>query len=363
MVRIPQHIEEINSYNPGKPAAEQAAELGLSTFAELWNNENNLGVPRKAIERLERANAKLNRYPDPLSWELRERLAEIHGRKPIEFVIGNGSESILANLFKAFFTPSENYVTSQGTFVAVYLWAKAANVNFTAVPLTQEYGFDLDGMLDAIDEKTRMVYLSNINNPTGTMIPREDLETFLDSVREDIIVVIDEAYSEYSQSLSDDYPLSAGLNRPNVITLGTFSKAYGIAGMRVGYAIAQKPLADALNKVRMTFAPSLLAQEAAIGALEDTRFLKETLDINAKGIAQFKESCSTLGLSYAQPFGNFIMIDLHQEELAITTTEKLRQQGVFVRRLPAFGLPHCIRISTGTAEENQLFVKALKNSL
>jgi histidinol-phosphate aminotransferase len=355
MIQIPDHIQELKSYNPGKTIEEYRTEFGFTNTAILWNNENNLGVPPKAMEAMAEAARGVNVYPDPLSVNLRAELAKLNDVDADCITVENGSESILANLFKAFIQPDEYLLTSEGTFVAVYIWAKSANREARTIPLNTNYAFDLDAIKGAITDKTKVVYLSNPNNPTGTMFSKRELDAFLKGIPEHVIVVVDEAYFEYATLLRGDYPDSTKLEHPQLITLRTFSKAYGLAGVRLGYAVGPKQLIEALNKVRMTFAPSAVTQAAGIGALQDKRFLEQTLRLNYEAVTDFNNFFDELGVKRAETAGNFVMIDTQSAEKAEQLTSDLLRKGVFVRWLRAFGLPSCIRISTGRNDENQYF--------
>lgn len=363
MIHIPDHIQELKSYNPGKTIEEYRAEFGFTQTAILWNNENNLGVPPKAMEAMAEAARGVNVYPDPLSANLRAELAALNDVDADCITVENGSESILANLFKAFIQPDEHLLTSEGTFVAVYIWAKSANREARTIPLNADYAFDLDAIKAAITDKTKVVYLSNPNNPTGTMFSKRELDTFLKGIPGHVIVVVDEAYFEYATLLRGDYPDTTKLEHPQLITLRTFSKAYALAGVRLGYAVGPQRLIEALNKVRMTFAPSSVTQAAGIGALQDKRFLEQTLRLNYQAVTDFNSFFDELGVKRAETAGNFVMIDLQSAEKAESLTADLLRKGVFVRWLRAFGLPSCIRISTGLADENQYFKEVFESIL
>ena len=361
MIVIPDHIEELKSYHPGKSVEEYRSEFRFSQTAILWNNENNLGVPKLAIEAMQNVLNRINIYPDPLSIELRGELAKLNDVGVNQITVENGSESILANLFKTFVQPGEELLTTEGTFVAVYIWAKSSNVPTQLIPLKKDFSLDLKEIAGKINTKTKIVYLSNPNNPTGTMFSKKELQTFLEQVPEHVIVVVDEAYFEYATVLRDDYPDSTKLKHPQVITLRTFSKAYGLAGIRLGYGVGPDHLIEALNKVRMTFAPSAVTQAAGIGALKDSAFLEKSMRLNVMGMGTLTNCFEELGIPYAKSAANFVMIDLNSSEKAEELTQALLRKGVFVRWLRAFGLPHCIRVSIGLPEENEHFVASLKS--
>lgn len=363
MIEIPNHIQDLKSYKPGKPIPEIIAEFGLDRTAILWNNENNFGASPKALDAIKAVAERSSFYPDPLCWQLRSDIAQMLGRTGENIIVGNGSESVFNYILQAFFEEDDELLTSEGTFVAIYIWSKANNVPVVTCPLTDQYGFDLDALLAKIGPKTKGIYISNPNNPTGTMIPREQLLRFLDQVPKEVMVLVDEAYYEYANDLAETYPDSTTLNYPNLITLRTFSKAYGIAGIRIGYGVGIPELIAPLMKVKLTFEPSNLAQAAAIGALKDDAFLERTVANNTSGLRYFYEQLGLLNLKYLPSFGNFVMLDLGTEERVQTLFQALMRKGVFVRPLPAFGLSHCLRITVGTPEENEWCIEKLREVL
>lgn len=360
MVKIPQNIQELKSYNPGKSIAEIIADYGLQETAILWNNENNFGASPMAQQEIAKAAIDTCVYPDPLSLELRGLIAKENNRTVEEVVVGNGSEAIMSNMFKAFCEPGDQVLTSEGTFVAIYIWAKSSNIPCVKVPLTAQYGFDVESIVNAIGPKTKIIYIANPNNPTGSMLSSEDIHQLMAKVSENVVVVIDEAYIEYAVDINSNFPDTSTMDYPNLLTFRTFSKAYGIAGARIGYAIGAPELIEALNKVRLTFAPSNIAQAAGIGAIQDTAFLNKTIQNNTSEIKAYYELFHELGVECVPSYGNFVMIALKSPEEATEMFQKLLEQGVFVRVLAAFGLPHCIRITIGTPEDNKLFFRVFK---
>lgn len=359
MVSIPQNIQELVSYKPGKPIHQLIDELGLAEWAILWNNENNLGPSPRVLERLSEVAKTSHRYPDPISSELCSMIAERNNCAPENVTVDNGSESVFDCLFRAFFSGEDELLTCNGTFVAVYIWAKSNKVPVKRIPLADGYQFDIDQLIASVTRKTKAVYVANPNNPTGAMITKDQLNRLVESVSDEVLIVVDEAYYEYARVLSDDYPDSFALRQPNVLTLRTFSKAYGIAGIRVGYALGDARMIEAVRKVKMTFAPSNLAQAAGIGALEDEAHMQRSVNLNREALSQFYPALDKAGLTYIPSFGNFVMLDLETEERAAAFTEEMMKKGVFIRLLRAFGLPHCVRVSTGTERENELFVKSI----
>ncbi|MEQ9187697.1 MAG: histidinol-phosphate transaminase [Cryomorphaceae bacterium] len=361
MVRIPSNIQDLVSYKPGKPVAQIVDELNLKEWAVLWNNENNLGPAPKALVEIQRAMSDAHLYPDPSAGRLCSLIAEANQCTPDHVTVDNGSESVFDCMLRAFFEPGDELLTCEGTFVAVYIWAKANNVHCERIALAADFKFDIDQLIAGVGPKTKAIYVANPNNPTGAMIGKDDLSRLVRSVPSHVIIIVDEAYFEYAQILSDDYPDSFQMRRPNVVSLRTFSKAYGIAGIRVGYALGPPHLIAAIRKVRMTFAPSQLSQAAAIGALHDHEHVQKTIELNRKALSEFYSGLDRAGLRYVPSFGNFVMVDLGTEDEAKAFAEKMLTKGVFVRHLRAFGLAHCVRISTGTQSENDLFVRAISS--
>ncbi len=360
MIDIPAHIRALKSYKPGKPIHQIIEEYGLDRVSVLWNNENNLGPSPKAMQAASEALSNSHRYPDPASSALRNSIASRLGVESDQVVVGQGSEGILSNIFQAFFEPGDILLTSDGTFVAVYIWAQSHGVPMLTVPLNSEFAFDIDGLIEALTDKVKAVYVANPNNPTGTLISESDLLRLADALPKDKLLVVDEAYYEYGSNLSDNYPDTSKWRRPNVITLRTFSKAYGIAAIRVGYAIGPTNLIDVLSKVKLTFEPSNVAQAAGIACLEDDQYLEMALSVNAEGMTLIRSALDELNIPYAQSYANFVMMDLGSPQRVQQVFEALMKKGVFVRPLNAFGLPQCLRVTIGKLEENEHFIEAIR---
>ncbi len=362
-IKLPEHIKQLKSYQPGKPIKELIAENNWEQTAILWNNENPMGSSSKAKESVIAAFDGSNFYPDPQSLVLRTKIAEKLGRTYEEVVVGNGSEGLLLNIIKAFCDGDDELLTSSGSFVIIYIWAKINNTPLIQVPLTSDYRFDLDSIANKITSKTKVIYLANANNPTGAQITKKELASFMKRVPASVLVVLDEAYFEFSMDLDPNFPDGVALNYPNAIVLRTFSKAYGIAATRIGYGIAPAPIISPLLNVKLTFEPGNLAQAAGIGALDDHEFLDKTLQNNNTGIQYFYSQFEEMGLNYIPSFANFVMIDFGTADRVNALFEKLKSEGVFVRPLGGSGLPHCLRVSVGRPDENQYFIKKLKEIL
>jgi len=362
MVKIPDFVQHLPTYQPGITPAELKTKYGLERVAPLASNENTLGASPKAVEAIRDAAKQLQWYPDGACREVRQRLAEHVGVDAQNIAVGNGSEGVMSYVFKGLFDRGDELLTADCTFVAVFIWSAANNITLKKVPLNDDYQFDLDRMLDSITDSTRAIYLANPNNPTGTMISSTDMETFIEQVPERCLVIVDEAYYEFASELSQNYADTLKWKYDNVITLRTFSKAYGMAGMRFGYGLGAEPLIRALNKMKLTFEPSGIAQAAGKAALDDTEFLQRTLDNNHRGLQAWYRVLDDLSLNYVPSYGNFFMIDLETEDEVNRVHDALLKHGVMTRSLRAYGMPHGLRITVGTEADNIQAMDALKGS-
>jgi len=362
-IHIPEHIRQIANYKPGKPNADMFEGKENDKSAILCSNENNFGTSPLALQAIQEAFLQLYLYPDPTGDALKSAIEAYYGYSKSSIVLGNGSDGILYTIFKAFFEPGDHILTSHGTFVSLRAMATMNRVAYRTVPITRAYSFDLDAILDAINDRTRVIYLCNPNNPTGAMIPQDDLLHFMERVPSDRLVIVDEAYFEFSRSLSDAYPDSSQLGYANVLTLRTFSKAYGLAGLRLGFGIADENLIQVLHKVKLTFNPNLLAQAAGVAALKDDAFLEKTIQNNREEISKFYALFERLHIHFVPSYANFVMIDLQSENTVEEVYEYLRQRGILTRRLASFDLPHCLRISVGRPEENAWFCECFEDAV
>ncbi|MES2767234.1 MAG: histidinol-phosphate transaminase [Bacteroidota bacterium] len=366
MILIPKHVQELNPYKPGQSPEEIRRVYGIpGEIIKLASNENPLGPSPKAVERVREAAGDIHLYPNA-GWDLREKLAEKY-TIPFEYIIAaDGSESVLGIALHTFLDREKNdhALTCFGTFVGFNTQTKQGNFKTKYAPLTSDYRFDVRALADAITDETKILYLANANNPTGTYFTKDEYEWLMERVPEHVLVIMDEAYFEYSHAIAPDtYPdaLSYGFEGrfKNVLTMRTFSKVYGVAGTRVGYGIAHADIIAPMMKVKLPFEPNSLAQAAALGALEDDEFLKRTIDVNTRGVATLYNGFKNLGLAVAESVANFVMVDCGSPELAQEFYIKLLQKGIITRPLGGFSLPHCIRISTGTDEQNEYVVKSV----
>ena len=357
----PDYIRAIMAYQPGKPISELAREMGIAeeSIVKLASNENPLGMSVRARDAAIAAIGEISRYPDGGAFALKKALCARFGVKPEQLVIGNGSNDILELASQAFLAPGLSAVYSRHAF-AVYPLATNARGARGIEVAAKNFGHDLDAMAAAIEPQTRVVFIANPNNPTGTFVPGAELEAFLAEVPRHVLVVLDEAYTEYLAP-EQRYDSIAWLARfPNLLVSRTFSKAYGLAGLRVGYAIAHPEVADLMNRVRQPFNVSSVALAAAEAALDDDEFLARSAEVNRRGMAQLVAAFRELGLEWIPSAGNFVTFKVGD---AIGVNQALLRQGVIVRPIAAYGMPHWLRVSIGLPEENARFIEALRQAL
>jgi len=363
---VPGHVLAIAPYVGGKPISEVAREFGLeeSRIVKLASNENPLGMPESARQALINAAADAARYPDGNGFELKAVLAAKY-RVPADWLtLGNGSNDILELAAHALLGPDTSAVYSQYTFVVYPLATQAVGARAIVTPATSGLGHDLEAMRTAIAEDTRVVFIANPNNPTGTFLSAAAIEAFLEPVPAHVAVVLDEAYNEYlDPALRFDSTLWVQ-RFPNLIVSRTLSKAYGLAGLRIGFAIAQPFLTDVLNRIRQPFNVNSLAQAAAVAALADQAFLDKSFRVNADGYRQLTEGLARLGLEFIPSYGNFVLVRVGDDDAAGARVNlALLKQGIIVRPVGNYGLPRWLRISIGLAEENAALLAALPQAL
>jgi len=356
-----EHVRAIAPYQAGKPIDELAREYGLdpSRIVKLASNENPLGVPDSAKKAMAAAVEDLGRYPDANGFELKAALAARYG-VPMDWItLGNGSNDILELAAAATLTPGRSCIYAQHSFAVYALATQARGARAIVVP-AYKLGHDLDAMLTAIAPDTALIYVANPNNPTGTHLKAEAIDRFLARVPSRIIVVLDEAYNEYlPPELRVDS--TAWVRRyPNVIVSRTFSKAFGLAGLRVGYGLAQQELTDLMNRVRQPFNVNTVAQAAAVAALADDAFLARSYELNLRGMQQLTAAFEALGLEYVPSVGNFVLVKVGP---AARVYQELLKRGVIVRPVANYGLPEWLRITVGLPEENDVFLRALPEAL
>ena len=353
-------VQKSIPYKAGKPIEELERELGLTNIVKLASNENPLGMGQKARAAIEAAISDLTLYPDGSGFHLKQALAEKFSVQADQITLGNGSNELLELVARAFLTPECEVIFSQHAFAVYPIVTQAVGAKAVVVPALH-YGHDLQAMLSRVTDKTRVIFIANPNNPTGTLLAQRDVEAFIAALPNHVICVLDEAYFEFvSQSETID-SVSWLKNYPNLLITRTFSKAYGLAGLRVGYSLSSVQIADLLNRVRQPFNNNSLALAAAHAALEDVDYLQRTIANNTAGMAQLTAGFAELNLTWIPSAGNFVSVDLKQDGKAIY--DKLLRKGVIVRPVDVYEMPTFLRISIGTPQENATFLNALKDVL
>lgn len=353
-------VAALNPYEPGKPIEELQRELGIGDPVKLASNENPLGPSPRAIAAVKAALAEMNRYPDGGCYELREKLAQHHQVTPEQIFAAGGSVEVINLLAFLFIRPGLNSVFSEHAFAIYPLATLAAGGSFKAAPTSDGYAHDLDAIADAIDGNTRIAFLGNPNNPTGTIYRRAEWKRFLARVPEHVVIVADEAYFEFVRD--PEYPdsLEDHDGRRLIVTMRTFSKIFGLAGLRAGYAVAQPDIVRLLNNVRQPFNVTSLAQVAVVAAMDDTAHIERTLEVNAQGMAYLEGEFRRLGISFVPSHANFILTEVGDGRAVY---DALLRKGVIVRPMNGYGYPRHLRISVGLPEENRRLVEALEQVL
>jgi histidinol-phosphate aminotransferase len=360
-LKVAHNISTLVPYPPGKPIEELEREYGISGSIKLASNENAWGPSPRAVEAIKEALQNLHRYPDGSCYYLTQSLARKIGVKPEEIVFGNGSNELIGLLIAAFLQPGEDVVTSHPTFLMYQKLVQVQGGSNTVVELAADMRHDLKAILGAVSAKTRMIFLDNPNNPTGTIIDRDDFASFMAQLPQDIIVVLDEAYVDFmGPELRIDVLAYIRSGRP-VAALRTFSKAYGLSGLRLGYGIMHGEMAGYLHRVRQPFNVNSLAQVGGVAALEDDEHYRMTLQKSRDGIAWLSKEVVKLGCRPMGTHTNFFLIDVKGDGRQLY--EHMLRQGVIVRPMQAYGYPEYIRITVGRADENQRFIEALAKSL
>src|ERR1035437_9159090 len=359
MPLVPPYIESLRPYEPGRSIDEVRREYGLTNVSKLASNENPLGPSPLALEAIRRQLSGLNLYPNG-GLDLRRTLADNFDLKLENVIAGSGSEGIMSGIIRTFLCDDDEVLTTDAAFIGFQVLARSRGVKYRTVPY-RDWHYDLAALAAQITENTKIIYLANPNNPTGTIFTKHEFDSFYQHVPERVLIILDEAYFEYAKD-NPRYPDSMHYRYDNVITLRTFSKIYGLAGIRIGYGFAHEDLIRNLLKVKLPFEPSSVAQAAGIGALADKEFLHRSLELNARGLRYLTEGFESLGLTVVPSQANFVMTVLDPARDAGRIFEDLLAQGVVVRPLKAFGLANCIRVSTGTDEDNRLCIEAWRRS-
>ena len=357
----PAYVRAIAPYQPGKPISELARELGLNEadIIKLASNENPLGISPKAAAAIPQAIAELSRYPDGSGYELKQALSAHLRVGPECVVLGNGSNDVLEMTAAAYLRPGAKAVYSQHAFAVYPLATQARGAQGVAVP-ARDYGHDLTAMLAAIDNDTRVVFIANPNNPTGTFVEPDAMHAFLGRVPATVIVVLDEAYQEYLPTSLQADTISWLAEFPNLVVTRTFSKIYGLAGLRLGYALADARVADLMNRVRQPFNANSIALAAAVPALGDAEFVRASRELNFRGMETLTEGFKRLELPYIPSRGNFVTVRVGD---GAEIYRRLLRRGVIVRPVAGYELPEFLRVTIGTDQENGRFLAALEESI
>jgi histidinol-phosphate aminotransferase len=357
----PDYIRSIAPYQPGKPISELAREMGRAEddIVKLASNENPLGVSPLARRAIQDVLDGLARYPDGNGFELKRALGERYGIAQERIVLGNGSNDVLELAARTFLTPGSSAIYSQHAFAVYPLVVQAMGATGIEVP-AKNFGHDLDAMLGAVRPDTRMVFVANPNNPTGTLVAAAELEAFVAALPSRVLVVLDEAYNEYLAAEHQAGSLAWLEKYSNLLISKTFSKAYGLAGLRVGYALGDPGVADLMNRVRQPFNVNSISLAAAAAALKDTAFVRKSFELNQAGMRQITQGFARMGIEYIPSFGNFVSFRLRD---AAGVYRKLLQAGVIVRPIAGYGMPDYLRVSTGLESENARFLDSLKQAL
>jgi histidinol-phosphate aminotransferase len=356
-------VRSLKPYQPGKPVSELERELGIRNIVKLASNENPLGPSPRALAALEGELAELTRYPDAGGFELKNALAARHGVDPSCITLGNGSNDVLVLLAEAFLHESREAVLSEYAFAVYPIAVQTVGAKARVAPARrpddpeQPLGHDLEAMRALVSDRTSLVFIANPNNPTGTVLGKDELRAFIAGVPADTLVVVDQAYAEYIDD--PDYPdcTSWLAEFPHLVVSRTFSKAFGLAGLRVGYAVSAPGIAEILNRVRQPFNVNSLAMAAARAVLDDEAYLTRSVETNRKELRRLERAFDERGLRYVPSAGNFVLLDLGVD--ARPVFEGLLHEGVIVRPVANYGLPCHLRISVGTPQENTRFLEAL----
>jgi len=353
------NILDIAPYEAGKPIEEIKRQLGLGEVIKLASNENPLGPSPKAVQAIRKNLKIINRYPDSQGFYLKRKLAKFLNVKALNIVLGNGSDELIDIIIKTFVEEDENIITADATFLEYEIISKVNGRQIITVPL-KYFKYDLDAIKKKLDRKTKVIFISNPNNPTGTYVTKYELEEFMAGLPQDLLLVLDEAYDTFIDV--NDFPNSLSyIRNKNVIVLKTFSKGYGLAGLRIGYAVTKPEFASYMEVARQPFNVNALAQVAAMAALDDKKFLERTKETILKGKQYLYGALTKLGIAYVPSVSNFILIDVGRD--GVEVFKAMLKYGVIVRDMKQYGLKNFIRVTIGTKKENERFIKVLKKIL
>lgn len=356
---VPDYVRNLTVYQAGKPIDELTREKGLTRVSKLASNENPLGPSPFAIKAMTNALWDVHRYPDMNAYMLKSSLSKLYKLKHENIILGNGSEGIMAYIARAFIRPGQEVLTCQNSFIGFSIIARSAGAVLKTVPLTSDYRFDVVALGKSITKKTKVIYICNPNNPTGTYITKTEFDILMSYVPKHVLVILDEAYFEFAVG-KEDYPNSMDYRYDNVITLRTFSKAYGLSGIRIGYGFGHEDLISNLHKVKLPFEPGLIAQMGAAGAIHDKPHLRRTVVNNQRRYQETFEFLSKHEFKPISSVANFIAFKTGSEEASRYMFDKLLDHGVIIRQLKANEMPEYVRVSLGTKREMKHFFTAME---
>ncbi len=355
-----ENVASIRPYEPGKPIREVERELGLIHVIKMASNENPLGPSRRAVRAMRRALREAHRYPDGSSYYLKKRLAEELGVSEGQLIIGNGSNEIIELLARGFLSVGDEVISSACSFLVYPLITKTCGGTYIEVPM-KDFRYDLKGILDRITNRTRIIFIANPNNPTGTYVTQKEVEDFINKVPKEVLICFDEAYFDFVEEKDFPYLLfQVKTERPNLIVLRTFSKSFGLAGLRVGYGMASPELVQYLHKVRQPFNVNSIAQAGALAALDDRLFLWRTKYLVSRGRKYLYRRLKRFNFNFVPSQANFVLVDTGFD--ADQVFQFFLRQGVIIRSMKAYGLPTCVRVSVGRRSENSKFVHTLRKA-
>jgi histidinol-phosphate aminotransferase len=354
--QVPEYIRSLIPYEPGKPIEEVEREYGIARSVKLASNENPLGPSPKALAAIRAKLDQLHLYPDGDCFYLKNRLAKKLAVAPENLIFGNGSNEIIELAARTFLRPGDEAVMAEQAFVVYQLIVQAVGGKSKQVPL-RNFTHDLNAIAEAVSPQTRMVFLANPNNPTGTIFRRDEWDRFLDKVSAEVLLIVDEAYFEYVQDAGYPDSLKYHAEGRAILTLRTFSKLYGLAGLRIGYGVAPKELISMMQRVRQPFNVNAAAQWAALAALDDVDHVRRSLEVNRQGLEYLQSEFAKLGLAHVPSHGNFILVRVGKGQEIF---QQLLTQGVIVRPMGAYKFPEYVRVTVGTMEENRKFIDALE---
>jgi len=359
MALVPKYIQNLSPYKPGMHIETAKRKYGFNKVIKLASNENPLGPSPKAIFNIKKNLNSNHRYPDSYAYSLREKLSDKFNVNIENVILGSGSEGIMSTIMRTFLNKDDEIIGVENSFIGFRVLANSSGKKIQWIKMNN-YKYDLSAIAEKINDNTKIIYLANPDNPTGTYFTKTDFEKFIKLVPKRVLVILDEAYFEYA-NFHEDYPDSMQYRLDNVITLRTFSKCFGLAGLRVGYGFAHHNLINNLMKVKLPFEPSLPAQQAALSALSDSEHIKNTLELNNSEKKVVMSELKRLNINFIESATNFITLIFKNINQSSCFTEKMLENGILVRPLASFGLPECVRVSIGTSEENHSYIIVLNN--